>query len=241
MRKYWNVDQISGLILLAVAALVIELLFFDGGLLISLAAGLACLYFSKKQREAAAKKALFLIGCFILALTVVNMMTFRLFVLGVVGWVVYRYYQSKKHPQVIAPPFPEHPVPERKVLKRKPLFQNLLFGSQRTPREVYEWNDIHLLLGVGDVVIDLSNTFLPKDAVISIRGFVGNVQILVPYEVEFTIHHTAVFSQVQILDEIGERVINEAIEYETEAYGSATEKVKIFTSMIVGKVEVRRV
>lgn len=242
MLRNWDIDIVNWLFVIGIALLVLEVTFFGGGLFIAFAIGLACIYFGKKQKESSSKKALILFGAIVLIITIISMMTFRFLVLVIVLGLLYQYYQSKKNPQVIQPliKFEKDWIGEKK-LKRKPLFQNFIYGRKQTPKYVYEWNDIHILLGVGDVIIDLSNTVLPKDAVISIRGIVGNVQIFLPYEVEFSFHHTSLYSHVNLLNEIEDRIINESIYYETALYHSASEKVKIFTSTIVGKIEVRRI
>ena len=48
------------------------------------------------------------------------------------------------------------------VVKEQPLFQNRLFGQQKTPDHVYEWNDVNIQVGIGDTVIDLSYTVSAK-------------------------------------------------------------------------------
>ncbi|MDQ7862937.1 LiaF-related protein [Peribacillus frigoritolerans] len=37
-----------------------------------------------------------------------------------------------------------------------------MFGHQQTTEHVYEWNSVNVQGGVGDTVIDLSKTILPK-------------------------------------------------------------------------------
>ena len=66
-----------------------------------------------------------------------------------------------------------------KQVTSKPLFQNKLFGGQKTPDHEYEWNDINIQTGFGDAVIDLSYTVLPKgESVIFIRNVMGKVTVL---------------------------------------------------------------
>ena len=61
-------------------------------------------------------------------------------------------------------------------MKEQPLFQNRHFGQQKTPDHDYEWNDMNIQVGIGDAVIDLSYTVLPKDeTVIFIRNVMGKV------------------------------------------------------------------
>ena len=115
---------------------------------------------------------------------ILNMMVFRFFLITILVYVLLLYYQSKKNPDWINPILTEPEESEKecvqeRLLKMDYLFQNKWFGRQKTPDTVYEWNDVNIQNGIGDTVIDLSQTILPKgDAVISIRSLVGNIKFL---------------------------------------------------------------
>jgi lia operon protein LiaF len=101
---------------------------------------------------------------------------------------------------------------------------------------------MNLQTGIGDTIIDLSNTVLPKgEAVISVRNFIGNVRILVPYEIEVSILHSVITGYTEVFEHKEERVFNQLLQYETEHYVEAEQKVKIITSMILGNLEVKRI
>ena len=56
---------------------------------------------------------------------------------------------------------------------------------------MYEWNDVNIQAGIGDTVIDLSYTVLPKgETVIFIRNVMGKVTIMIPYDVEVSVNHS---------------------------------------------------
>ena len=116
------------------------------------------------------------------------------------------------------------------------------WGSKKTPQGVYEWEDINIQTGIGDTVIDLSYTMLPKgETVIFIRNIIGNMQILVPYEIEVSIHHSCMAGSTHIFDHHEPKVFNQVIHLKTPGYETAEQKVKIFTSLVVGNLEVSRI
>lgn len=129
------------------------------------------------------------------------------------------------------------------MLVEKPsLFKNRLFGNQETPSHVYEWNDINILTGIGDTVIDLSLTVLPKgETVIFIRNIIGNVKVFVPYDVDLTLRHSAVVGSAEVFEHEEGRVLNQSLFVQTPGYDDAEQKIKIFTSMMVGNIEVKRI
>jgi len=174
------------------------------------------------------------------------MMTFKFFLLALLVHVVIQFIQTKKKPVYIQPVIregAESEMPhEEELLKKKPLFTNRLMGRQQTPEHVYEWNDVNIQAGIGDTVIDLSYTVLPKgEAIIFIRNFVGNVQILVPYEVEVSVHHSTWMGTAKILNAHNAKMINEVLQFQTPDYETAVQKVRIVTSMMVGDLEVKRI
>ena len=125
------------------------------------------------------------------------------FSLALLCIIVVQYGPKKNHAKTITPNIKE-PVdlqkPSETDVKEQPLFQNRLFGGQQTPDHVYEWNDVNIQAGIGDTVIDLSYTVLPKgETVIFIRNVMGKVTIMVPYDVEVSVHHSVFFGSARIL------------------------------------------
>lgn len=95
--------------------------------------------------------------------------------------------------------------------------------------------------GIGDTVIDLGNTVLPKgESVIVIRSFIGNVKILVPYEMEVSVSHSVLAGTGKIFEHHEPKMMNQTVSFQSEGYDQAQQKVKIITSMIVGDLEVKR-
>ena len=173
------------------------------------------------------------------------MMTFRFLLLAIFLHLVIQYSQSKKNPEKINLTIqePSEPVPTAEtVIKSKPLFENTFFGQQKTPTGVYEWNDINIQSGIGDTIIDLSYTVLPKgETVIFLRNVFGNIHIQVPYEIEVSVHHSSIVGATTVFDHHEPQVFNQVFQLKTAGYDGAEQKVKIFTSLLVGNLEVSRI
>lgn len=124
----------------------------------------------------------------------------------------------------------------------EPYLKNVIFGFQKTPENIYDWKDINIQGGWGDTIIDLSNTVLPKgEAVILIRHLIGNIQILVPYETELSVHHSVLLGSTMILKKEIPSSFNQTMYYYTPEYETAEQKIKIVTSIISGDLEVKRI
>lgn len=174
------------------------------------------------------------------------MMTFKFFLLAILIHLVIRFAKSKKEADLIRPivkePIANFSGQKGNIIRKKPLFENVLFGEQRTPEHVYEWNDINIQAGFGDTVIDLSYTVLPKgETVIFVRNFIGNVKVLIPYDIEVNVSHSVIAGATNIFQNEEEKVFNQTISVQTEEYEKAEQKIKIFTSFVVGDLEVKRV
>ena len=128
------------------------------------------------------------------------------------------------------------------IQQREPLFTNVLFGHQKTPEHGYEWKDITIQGGIGDAVIDLSYTVLPKgETVIMVRKLIGNVRVLVPYEVDVRLHHSGLAGSVTFFDYEEPKFFNQTLHLQTAGYEESTRKIKIITSMLSGDIEVKRI
>jgi lia operon protein LiaF len=237
-------DYLNWIILIGILLLLLEVLFFNGGLIVTFVLSIGCIYLGKKWKPRFKGKVLFWIGWLWLIVTVLNMMTFRYLLCVVFLYIIVQFFQSQKQPKRVEPIILEKKseTGSEPFIKREKIFENKFFMSQKTPEHVYEWNDVNIQVGVGNTVIDLSDTVLPKgEAIISIRSLVGNVQILVPYEVEVHLNHSIMAGAVAIFQEQEHKIVNETIVYETPDYQQAEQKVKLITSGLTGKLEVKRI
>ncbi|CAH0344983.1 cell wall-active antibiotics response protein LiaF [Bacillus sp. CECT 9360] len=247
MFKQMKTDYISWILLIGIILLFLEISLFNGGLLFSLALTIGLMYLGRKSYSRKVGKVMFWVGLTGTIITVLNMMIFKFFVVAILLYIVLVFYQSKQNPEVIKPVLIE-PENSHDGLEKEPLvkvdhlLQNKWFGRQKTSDYIYEWNDINIQGGIGDTIVDLSNTILPKgEAVISIRQFIGNIQIFIPYDIEVSIHHSVVAGRADIFQHQETKVFNQILSYQTVDYQNTGQKVKIITSLITGDIEVKRI
>ncbi|MCD8502961.1 MAG: cell wall-active antibiotics response protein LiaF [Bacillaceae bacterium] len=143
------------------------------------------------------------------------MMVFKFIILAILGFILYTFFKSRNEPVLIQPVVKE---PENisgiRQIQRNALFKNLFYGKQKTPEQIYEWDDINIQTGIGHVRIDLSNTVLPKgESIIVVRHFIGNVQILVPYDVEVSVNHSVIAGTTTVFNVIEERLYNQKFSF----------------------------
>lgn len=242
MQFKMNSDITKKAVLFGIVVLLLEVLFFNHGVIFSLLVAIGMIYFGRKKMPRQSGKLLFWLGIIFFVICIFGMMTFKFLLLAILIHFIIQYYQSKKTPQVVQPTIHKEEIIEEKIIETKPNFENTLFGDRKTPDHVYEWKDINIQSGIGDTTIDLSYTVLPKgETVIFIRKFVGNLQVLIPYDIEVSVHHSSIAGKANVFQYGGDKIFNQSVQYETEGYDKAEQKVKIFTSFIVGDLEVKRV
>lgn len=238
-------DYLSWIVLIGAFFVLLDIFFFNRGLIFSLIVAIGMVYLGRKRMPKKTGKLLFWAGLFLLFVNVINMIAVKFFLLALLCFLIFQYANRKQKLNTIIPIIneqTENTFRGETVMKEQPLFQNRLFGHQQTPDHVYEWNDVNIQCGVGDSLVDLSNTVLPKgESVIFIRNIMGKVTVLIPYDVEVSIHHSVLFGSARILDFYETSLVNRLIKVETANYEQAEQKVKIFTSMMIGDIEVKRV
>ncbi|KAF0820693.1 MULTISPECIES: cell wall-active antibiotics response protein LiaF [unclassified Cytobacillus] len=244
MNTYNKRDYMNWIIILGIVFLFIEIAFFNSGMVFSLLVPIGMVYIGRKWMPKSSGKWLFWLGLIILLINILGMMTLKFFLLAILVHLLIQFGQSKKDPKRIHPDLKEPAVNLQKdtVIKKNPLFSNIFVGQQKTPEQVYEWNDINIQTGIGDTVIDLSYTVIPKgETVIFIRNFIGNVQVLVPYDVEVSVSHSAIAGKARIFEYEESKMFNQHLHLQTPGFDQSGQRVKIFTSFAAGDLEVKRV
>ena len=66
-------------------------------------------------------------------------------------------------------------------------------------------------------------------------------EFLIPYDVEVSVNHSVLYGSAKILDFYESSYMNRQMKVETSQYEQTEQKVKIFTSMMIGDIEVKRV
>lgn len=238
-------DQISWFMLITVVLMFIEIVYYDFELVFPLFISIMMIYFGRQKMPKRSGKFLFWIGIIIFISTFMNMITLKIMLFIVLISILHEFYKSKKVPKLIEPILNEPKqldMGETELfVHHTPLLNNKLFGQQETPDHVYEWNDVNIQTGIGDVVIDFSNTILPDgETVIFIRNFIGNIQVFVPYDIEVSVNHSVILGSTKIFSHVEKSIFNQNLHVQTTEYDVAEQKIKIFTSMLVGDLEVKR-
>lgn len=111
-------------------------------------------------------------------------------------------------------------------------------GHHKIGQSIFEWDDINFSILMGDTIVDLGNTFLPKaESYIVIRKGFGKTRILVPKGVGVMIEHSAIKGKVLFeTEELS--LVNESVKMYSKDYDLHNRKLKVITSVGVGDLEV---
>jgi len=244
MLKRLSTDTINWIIIIGVILFIIEIAFFHGGMIGTAAFTGILAYIGWKNYQTLWGKVFLWIGVIGFIFAVLNMIAVRFLIIVFLVLLLIDYTKSKNENNRIKPTtyIDEPQLNDEPLVQMNPLFHQMLYGNQSTENTAYEWQDINIHGGIGDRTIDLSNTVLPNDtAVISIRHFIGNIIIYVPYEMELMIHHSAVFGRAYILHHKHHNLLNQNVSYKTGQYDTSYPRIKIITSIVSGNIEVKRI
>jgi lia operon protein LiaF len=244
MFKNTKNDYLGWMFIIGVIILAMEILFFNSGLIFSLFISGGMIYLGRKRTGKKTGKILFIGGIIFFVLSIVNMMTFKFLLIAILLHFFIQFLNAKKHPKKITPEIiSTEPTPqEETMIRTEPMFENIFLGQQKTPLGAYEWKDVNIQAGIGDTIIDLSFTMLPKgETVIFIRNLIGNIQILVPYDIDVSIQHSCILGSSTVFEHHDAKLFNRVLHLKTPGYETTEHKVKIFTSLIVGDLEVSRI
>ncbi|NBJ71506.1 MULTISPECIES: cell wall-active antibiotics response protein LiaF [Clostridia] len=243
MFKRLSTDTLNWILIVGVILFILEITFFQGGMIIPALFFALLIYIGRQNFEKLWGKLFFWSGIIGIIFSILNMLAIRFFVVAAIAIFLINYSKSKKVAKWVEPHLNSQPKQEIKenLIHKRPFFDHRFFDDQRTDDTAYQWRDVNIHGAFGDRVIDLSNTVLPNDtAVISIRHLVGNIEIYVPYDVEVSIHHSSVIGRALIFGNYHERIMNQALLYQTKDYDTSFPRVKIITSIISGDIEVKR-
>ncbi|MRG87315.1 cell wall-active antibiotics response protein LiaF [Salinibacillus xinjiangensis] len=246
MLQRIKTDTLNWIFVIVIVLFLLEIFLFNGWLIFSMLFSGFFMFLGWKNFTQTWGKVFFFIGSISLFFNIINTMAVRFLIIAAVILFIRHYQRAKKEPDHLTPSFEQDDeaeivVNQEPMIQTKPLLNNRLFGDQSTEQTAYKWNDISIHGAFGDRIIDLTNTVLPNQAVVSIRHLIGNIVIYVPYEVEIMITHSSVFGRANILDEHHEKLLNETLSYHTVNYHNHEPKVKIVTSIFSGDIEVRRI
>lgn len=238
-----NKNTMMWVLVIGIILFILDFTVFNPGLIFLLIIASAFIYYGKKRIKGFFGKLMLGMGILMLISAIINTFTFRILLLSALLFAIYQLFLAKKQTAVIEPVVNRNPgVVNEKVVRKSSLFKNIFYGRQETSSHVYEWQDINIQTGVGDCIIDLSNTVLPEGiSVISVRSFVGDIKVLIPYEQEVSVHYSVLSGSLTFFNESDPRLLNKSIYMQTENFDSAERKVKIVASSFIGKIEVKRI
>lgn len=112
------------------------------------------------------------------------------------------------------------------------------FGNQTIGDDVFEWDDINLVLAAGDTIVDLGNTLLPKaDNTVVIRKGIGRTRILVPVGTAVMLDHTTLVGSVTF-NHKRYKMGNTALKLYSDDYDDSERRIKLLTNVFIGDLEV---
>ncbi|KAB8125790.1 cell wall-active antibiotics response protein [Gracilibacillus oryzae] len=235
MSNLGKTDLIRLLIISGCILFAIEFFFIDTGLLFIIALTFIGIYFGRRSYHKSGGKAIFWGAVVCLFIVIINTIAVRFIFLVVIGYIVWKWYQSKPRKEIYIPKFSDD------LAEDGTMYKSNWFGTFHKGKEPFAWQDLNLQSVISDVTIDLNNTVLPEEeSVIVIRQLVGNIEIIVPYDVEVIVEHSVLYGEYMVMNDQEQHAFNRSIYRKTDGYDHAPQKVKIFTQVLVGKLEVKR-
>ncbi|MDE5414989.1 cell wall-active antibiotics response protein LiaF [Alkalihalobacterium chitinilyticum] len=135
---------------------------------------------------------------------------------------------------------PKQEEPVKKV-HTTPSFRSALIGDFRLLSDRYELQDMNIRNGIGDIKIDLSKAIIPEgETVIVIHGWIGDIDVYVPYDLDLSVQAMVTVGDLDILDS-RQSGINRNIAIATKDYKQAPRRVKLVLSLLIGDIDVRYV
>ncbi|WP_117148847.1 MULTISPECIES: cell wall-active antibiotics response protein LiaF [Paraliobacillus] len=237
MLNHNKMRKIHYVLLAIIIFFIYEVIFIHTESFIWIGIWLGMIYLARQYYYRPAGRTFFWIGLIGFIITLINTTTFQFILFVLLVFLLLNWYQSKQTSTYHQPQFPS----TKEGTNKKVLFSNKWFGKQQTAGHSYQWEDINIQSAFGETVIDLTYTVLPKgEPLIIVRQLIGTIQIVIPFDVEVSVHHSVLMGAVDILDHRDDNMTNRVVHLQTENYHAANQKVKIVTSMIAGKIEVIR-
>ena len=230
--NHFSTNRQAFFALSALFLIFVEAAFFGNGSVFLVLLGIGLIYYGNKNSPKY-RKSYFWTGFILIGISVLSMWSLRLLILAAAIYLLVRLWKGEDWQQ-------EVPVNGQ---VDKGLIQNKFFSAQATPIESYEWKDIHVQGFVGDLLIDATQTVLPKKtSLISIRQGFGRVQVIVPYEVPVRVYYSTVFGDARFFNEDKQRIWNGSVHTQNGHEQSEDIKTELIITMAtwMGDVEVIR-
>lgn len=116
--------------------------------------------------------------------------------------------------------------------------RNKWFGDHYIGKDIYEWDDVNFSKVLGDTVVDLGNTILPKkENIVMIRQGIGDIKLLIPEEAGVSLDVSLLLGKVKVDNDVLD-LKNETLKWQSPAYAENSRNIKIVLNLLVGEVEV---
>jgi lia operon protein LiaF len=103
----------------------------------------------------------------------------------------------------------------------------------------FELENMNVWHGIGDVKIDLSKAMIPEgETVLVINGWIGDIDIYIPYDVDVSVHASVTFGELEVLNR-RQGGLGRQLSVATKDYPDSTRRVKIILSLLIGDIDVR--
>lgn len=216
-------------LIITIILLFLEGAFLHNGMIFFALIGLFLLYISFKKQH----RNLFWFSILCLIIALLSMWSLR--ILLVIA-LIYILVQIKKGTPI--------EIDKNVFSSDKNRIKNKFFSFDESASVSYTWSDVQLQHLAGEIIIDATNTILPKStSFINIRQGFGNVIVYVPYEIPIRIHYNTIVGEAKLIGNIYPRLWNEAIHikdgYDDQERGQSQELV-IIVSSFMGDLEVTR-
>lgn len=239
MKNFSRNSKIGWAMLFAGIGMALELL-LNWRLYVPLLIGCFIIYYWKSHQGRDSKKLYLIIGVSLVLIPIISTAVFKIFIMAAAVYALIQYSKTKKQAKkIVIETIP--PNQETKVNRKMPYIKNMFSGTQKVVNEIFEWDDINIQCGFGNTIIDMGMTMLPPgESVVLIRGFIGNIQLIVPIDASVTINHSAISGKLNIFNQKEELLNSNVIYYSDGDDETASRRIKIVTSVVFGDVEVRR-
>ncbi|WZY34117.1 cell wall-active antibiotics response protein LiaF [Bacillus sp. FSL W8-1122] len=230
-------DIIAYIFFALLVAALLELVLSVGPLImLIIAAGF--IYYGQKRMSRRNGRFAFYIGIIMFVFTLFSSTFFIITLYGLLFYSLYLFWGKMRKPRRVNVNIGDQPTGEAVRQKKALFFKNLIFGDQRAEDQVFSSDNINILSGIGTTNVHFENTVLPVgDTIVIVRGFIGRIQLYVPYDAGVSVEHSAIFGQTVVFDH-EETGFNQNVVIKNSQYDEAPRKLRIYTSLVAGDIEV---
>lgn len=214
----------------ALLLVFVEVAFFRNGSVFLVLLGIGILYYAMNKAPQT-RKIYVWTSVILIGISVLSMWSLRLIIFSIAMYLLVRLWKGEDWQQ---------DLPLGGTVD-KGLIQNRFFAAQSTPIEAYEWKDIHVQGFAGDLLIDATQTVLPKKtSFVSIRQGFGKVKIILPYEVPVRIYYNTLLGDARFFTSTKQRIWNGAVHTDNGYPSDGRTEMIITITTWMGDVEVIR-